>query len=390
MGVDYEALKKAMFGSVGAEAYRQMELAEKLNEMIRPYNALQSQIDDLTKASRGLHGYLGTAGEIENFNRNKYFDRLFAIENMSEKFLGKKYSSAYDAAEKIRSVYVDIQKSLGIHTSLQDYQKSVRNQLIHKPSLDWYVSSSHNDFAAALAEIQKPFKALSKGWSLSDELGSTISVLDTLQKQVERLKVPTLDWASVAALSDILGPEGIRSQLAKLGIDEEGELAEGTNPHDVSERGVGFSRRTMDLLTLFSIVWAVFFTMRQEISSAEWQSHVDDRFTELELINKEQLKQLESLSRLIEVAIEKETKRSEVSYMVRERVAPVRSRPDGGATEGKLLPNEVVVVLLEKGKWVQVRYYHWLDQDYKSGWVLKKYLRRVPSNYLHDKKTSDN
>ena len=49
------------------------------------------------------------------------------------------------------------------------------------------------------------------------------------------------------------------------------------------------------------------------------------------------------------------------------------------------VPNEVVKVLDKKGKWIEVEYYHWLHEEYRTGWVLKKYLERVPANYSQAK-----
>jgi hypothetical protein len=31
----------------------------------------------------------------------------------------------------------------------------------------------------------------------------------------------------------------------------------------------------------------------------------------------------------------------------------------------------------EDGKWIEFEYYHWLHQEYRTGWALKKYFQRV-------------
>ena len=59
-------------------------------------------------------------------------------------------------------------------------------------------------------------------------------------------------------------------------------------------------------------------------------------------------------------------------------MAVVRSKPEhGSAVVGKLLPQEVVRPLSEDGKWIEFEYYHWLHQEYRTGWALKKYFQRV-------------
>jgi hypothetical protein len=37
----------------------------------------------------------------------------------------------------------------------------------------------------------------------------------------------------------------------------------------------------------------------------------------------------------------------------------------------------VVRPIAEDGKWIQFEYYHWLHQEYRTGWALKKYFQRV-------------
>ena len=73
-----------------------------------------------------------------------------------------------------------------------------------------------------------------------------------------------------------------------------------------------------------------------------------------------------------------EASRQEQRFVVKGRVAVVRSKPEhGAAVLGKLLPNEVVRPISEDGKWIEIEYYHWLHQEYRTGWVLKKYFLRV-------------
>ena len=94
-----------------------------------------------------------------------------------------------------------------------------------------------------------------------------------------------------------------------------------------------------------------------------------------------QAKQLESLSRLVEAAIVRESANTPTRFVVLDRDAEVRRHPQSGArTDGRLFPREVVTLLSEKGKWIEVRYYHWVLKEYQTGWVLKKYFARVPSS----------
>jgi hypothetical protein len=87
---------------------------------------------------------------------------------------------------------------------------------------------------------------------------------------------------------------------------------------------------------------------------------------------------IEALSKLVEKALVHEAEPQEQRFVVRDRVALVRSRPESGSSVvGKLFPQEVVRPIAEDGKWIQFEYYHWLHQEYRTGWALKKYFQRV-------------
>ena len=87
---------------------------------------------------------------------------------------------------------------------------------------------------------------------------------------------------------------------------------------------------------------------------------------------------IEALTKLVEKALVQEAKRQEERFVVKDRAAIVRAKPEhGSAVVGKLLPNEVVRPVSEEGKWIEFQYYHWLHQDYRTGWALKKYFQRV-------------
>jgi len=63
-------------------------------------------------------------------------------------------------------------------------------------------------------------------------------------------------------------------------------------------------------------------------------------------------------------------------------VALVRFKPEHGSpVEGKLLPREVVRPISEGGKWIEFEYYHWLHKEHRTGWALKKYFQRVPTDF---------
>lgn len=198
-----------------------------------------------------------------------------------------------------------------------------------------------------------------------------------------KVALPTIDWFSAAALAKVLGREGIQEQLALLGIEPDGSMHPLTGTPD---KGI-LSRKRADAITLvsFLLIFVIFFY--QEYNSAQQQAKTDAFQTQTTATLQVQAQKVQNLTVLIQKALVQAAQEPEERFVVRERTATVRSKPEhGSAVEGKLLPNEVVRAIDKNGKWVKVEYYHWLHEGYRTGWVLKKYLERVPASYSRSSK----
>lgn len=227
-----------------------------------------------------------------------------------------------------------------------------------------------------LQQVMKSFEEANKHWAVPSALLESLSPLKAWQEQVGKLSLPVMDWASAVALAKVLGQDGIESQLAAWGINPDGSV----NPDFVEqeEEGLSLSRRSMDLMTLLSFILAFLVPIYQEISSSQWQAATDKKLETQADALEGQRKLIEALTKLVEKALVQEAKRQEERFVVKERVALVRAKPEhGSAVVGKLLPNEVVRPVSEEGKWIEFEYYHWLHQEYRTGWALKKYFHRV-------------
>lgn len=85
-----------------------------------------------------------------------------------------------------------------------------------------------------------------------------------------------------------------------------------------------------------------------------------------------------ALQALVEEAIAQHHPDTSHRLIARERVALVKLVPPSGAdTVGHVFPSQLVTLVLERGKWVQIKYYDFLQQDTQTGWALKKYFMRV-------------
>jgi preprotein translocase subunit SecF len=156
-------------------------------------------------------------------------------------------------------------------------------------------------------------------------------------------------------------------------------------PAEKPERGL-LSRKQSDAVALVSLLLGILFFLYQEISSQQDKAKTEAFQMQTTATLQVQTQQIQALTVLIEKALVQTAQEPEERFVMRERPATVRLKPEhGSAVEGKLMPNEVVRAIEKDGKWVEIEYYHWLHEEYRTGWVMKKYLERVPANYLKAK-----
>lgn len=279
--------------------------------------------------------------------------------------------------------FADVFKQANLNTSAWD--AIGKNTLASINQTQALLAASGVD--SHMAQLAKTFNDANKQWAIPKELTESISSLKALQDSIGTLTLPVIDWSSAATLAQLLGKEGIASQLAAMGINADGSLIE-TDVEALEsvgvdkEKSIGLSRKTMELMALISFIAAFLIPYLQELSSNTWQAKTDAELAAHRQLLESQQKTIETLSNLIVSALQKEAVRADERFVVLERVATVRSKPENGSTlASKLLPREVVQPIAEDGKWIEVRYYDWLRQDYHTGWVLKKYLKRVPANH---------
>lgn len=296
-----------------------------------------------------------------------------------------------DADSSWRKLFGDLSKPLiaahqGKVSKFFEDSSAISSALKHfHETPRWEASLQHaqNAFAAAgianqFLEAQKAFSNVQGQWQLPRYLVESISSLAALEAQIGRLTIPVIDWDSAATLARYLGPQGLLDELATLGIDENGELTIGSAA--AADGGI-ISPKVRDLLLILSIIAMFLVPIYQEWSSAQTMARLEGKADAQMVVLERQAKQLESLSRLVEAAIVKESAHASTRFVVLHRDATVRRRPESGAqTNGRLLPREVVTLVSENGKWIEVRYYHWVLKEYQTGWVLKKYFARVPSS----------
>lgn len=228
----------------------------------------------------------------------------------------------------------------------------------------------------------KDFETISNQWKVPDEVVSLAAVLQDIQKDLglSKITLPTIDWNSAAALARVLGKEGVEDQFSWIGIGPDGRIQPTNDP---GQKGL-LSQRQDDAIKLISFLLIFLIFAYQEYSSSLEQAKTEANHRQVVAALAVQSQQLQSLTVLIAQCLADSAQMPEERFVVRSRSAPVRTQPrHGSSVEAKLLPNEVVRSVGRDGKWVEVGYYHWLFGEHRTGWVLKKYLERVPANF-HD------
>ncbi len=129
---------------------------------------------------------------------------------------------------------------------------------------------------------------------------------------------------------------------------------------------------------LFNIALAIFIALYAESSQRQMEVRVTDDIRASEAKAETRLHGLEELvTRAYAAILRIEAMR--VRFEVKEREALIRRAPkDGAAITARLSPGDFVLLIEERGKWIEVEYRDAQTQEPRSGWALKKYFRRVP------------
>ncbi len=365
-----------------AESSAYAQVAKELKALQSPAMSIAQQYQDL----------LGPSSAIES---------AFKSWQESERVQMKQMRKMFDPMADIRkSVLGDTStqqfiKELTEGSSVRDYAKEIAERPLGIGSVAQMLAQQAEDSRAqtkrlfedlgvgrSIQSYLKDFEHINKQWTVPNEILGIVGSFKELQDQLGNVALPTIDWGSAAALAKALGPDGIQEQLALLGIEPDGSMHE---PAEKPERGL-LSRKQSDAVALVSLLLGILFFLYQEISSQQDKAKTEAFQMQTTATLQVQTQQIQALTVLIEKALVQTAQEPEERFVMRERPATVRLKPEhGSAVEGKLMPNEVVRAIEKDGKWVEIEYYHWLHEEYRTGWVMKKYLERVPANYLKAK-----
>lgn len=366
------------------------QMARTMKSLQSPAMTFAQQYQDLLSANSLAMQSIKTwqeAERIQNEQMRRLLDPLDGIrqsllfDNSTQKLV-KELTAANSIQDHIKQL-VDETSGIGSVVKLLA-QQAEESREQHRRLLDSVTGSS------SIQNYLKEFEAINKQWMVPNEVLGIVSPFKEIQEQLGRVALPTIDWGSAGALAKLLGSEGIKEQLALLGIGPDGTMH---LPAALPEKGL-LSRRQSDAVALVSLLLAflsILYAAYQEVSSQQDKAKTEAFQEQTTAALQVQAQQIQNLTTLIGQALAQAAQEPEMRLVVRERPAKVRVTPEHGApVEGKLLPNEVVRAIDRKGRWVEVEYYHWLHKEYRTGWVLKHYLERVPPSFSKEgKKVGD-
>lgn len=374
--IDTDLIGKQVRELAGNSVYAQM--AKELKALQSPAISIAKQYEDLLGFSSAIGSAYKAWQESERLQMEQMRKIFGPMAEIRKSVLGSTATQ-------------QLIKELTDGSSMRSQMKAITDQALGIGSVAKMLAQQAEDSRAqtkklfenlgvgsSIQSYLKDFEHINKQWKVPNEVLGIVGSFKELQDQLGKVALPTIDWGSAAALAKALGPEGIQEQLALLGIEPDGSMHEHA---EKPERGL-LSRKQSDALAMLSLLLSSLFLLYQEISSQQDKAKTEVFQTQTTATLQVQTQQIQSLTALIEKALVQAAQAPEERFVVRERPATVRSKPEhGSAVEGKLMPNEVVHAIDRDGKWVEVEYYHWLREEYCTGWVLKKYLERVPANY---------
>lgn len=374
--IDTDLIGKQVRELAGNSVYAQM--ANELKSVQSPAQSIAKQYEDLLGSSSAIGSAYKAWQESERLQMEqmrKMFDPMAEIRKsvLGDTITQQLIKELADGSSMRSNMKAMTEQAFGIGSVAKMLAQQVEDSRTQTKKL-----LEGLGVGSSIQSYLKDFEHINKQWKVPNEVLGIVGSFKELQDQLGKVALPTIDWGSAAALAKALGPEGIQEQLAMLGIEPDGSIHEYA---EQPEKGL-LSRKQADAIALVSLLLGILFFLYQEISSQQDKAKTEAFQARATTALQVQTQQIQNLTVLIEKALVQAAQAPEERFVVREGIATVRSEPEhGSSVQGKLMPNEVVRAIDKCGKWVEVEYYHWLREEYRTGWVLKKYLERVPANY---------
>jgi len=281
-------------------------------------------------------------------------------------------------ATEALSVQAELRKIMDQQRPWESFSASLRmaNDLAKKFTHDLALAQS-----GRLADIAKSFGTVDNFRDIAEQAAASLALADQQAEWARQFRLPVIDSAAAATIAHLWGRDGLERQLQSLGLDYE-RLLQGAIDEDQSEAEPGaraLPRRlpVWDVLNILMILLAVLVPIWQKVDADRAEERLTDVIRDGDAENQRRIDELE---RLLKEFFERLQPQDEANtlFVVRTRVALVREEPRSGSKlVAQVFPNQIVTLLSERGKWIEVEYFDWLAQEERSGWCLKKYFERI-------------
>lgn len=234
--------------------------------------------------------------------------------------------------------------------------------------------------------------------SVGDRLDREIEAAKSLTEMFDpgqwarSLGAPMLDAASIATVARAWGADRAIRHLREIGGIDQATLrmiAEAIDVEDEDTDEDGNEPQERDgisldtLLAIFSILLAIaMYQWQQEDSAAtEARSRAEHQAIGVQIAAADEraAERVEKLARAFEsvVAQMQMVSTEQARFVVRSRGALIRKGKGGSAVVAEAVPGQVVTLIAEEGKWIEISYFDFATGKQRAGWSLKKYFIRV-------------
>lgn len=253
---------------------------------------------------------------------------------------------------------------------------------------------------AMIEAASRPYAGLVEALARENVSARTLQDMVDSASWIKQLKIPIIDAASAAAVAKTWGLEGALRELRSMGLDAQTLQAFATSFAGMDDvgawdadnvavdpSGAAKAPRRLSLemwFAIFSVLLAILVPIWQKMDSdateARLTAEIKGISVQLDDHDKRSAERLDALTRMVDRMMEQSTAKAvgEVDFVVRSRVSLIRAAGKSGSrVVAEVFPNQVVKLVSEDGKRIEVSYFDWNAQEERSGWALKKYFLRV-------------
>lgn len=236
--------------------------------------------------------------------------------------------------------------------------------------------------SSRLADIVKAFGTIDNYRDIATQAAASLTLADQQAELVRQFRLPVIDSAAAATIAQLWGRGGLERQLQSLGLDYarllQVSIVEDQSEAEPSARALPRRLPIWDVLNILMILLAVLVPIWQKLDADRAEERLTNVIRDRDAENQIRIAELEQLLKEFFEKLQPQEE-PKTLFVVRTRVALVREEPRSGSKlVAQVFPNQVVTLLSERGKWIEVEYFDWLAQEERSGWCLKKYFERIP------------